>query len=230
MHRVEADPELRDARALALLRLETRDPLAPLANGLAQPVELAMEAVADVAGLVCTPRATRHRRRVVDQRPAQRLRHLGHRLRQAQQGRRLAGRLREEVAAPFAQSLPHAGKRLERIPHGRQVARRRRRPCDLREQPLEVAYRPQRITQARTRTIPLGQERQRILARPDRLRRKQRIREPAGQAPRTEWRHRTVELLDQRAPASAVLGAAEELQVPQRRRVEHHGVREPVVA
>jgi hypothetical protein len=44
MHRMMPDLEARDPGALALRRLEPRDPLAPLADRLAQQVELGVEA------------------------------------------------------------------------------------------------------------------------------------------------------------------------------------------
>src|SRR5262249_59272653 len=57
--RVEEDLQVRDPAALALARLEAGDPLAALRDGLAQRVELRVEARAHVAGLARAARPAR---------------------------------------------------------------------------------------------------------------------------------------------------------------------------
>ena len=206
MHRVETHLQIRNPGALALARLESGDRLAPLVGALPQCVELAVKTVADVAGFARAARPAQHHARLVHQRLAQELRHLGHGIRTAHGEPATPRGLQQEMALPFprrgrqrvAERGHHGRQRLERSAQTREVARGRRRTRHLCQQALEVA--------------PASRG------------------DPAGETSRAERRRGPVEAFDQRVTARSVLHAAEQLEVRSRDRVEDHGIREAVVA
>src|SRR5262249_62254660 len=91
-------------------------------------------------------------------------------------------------------------------------------------QPLDVLDRLDGFAEPATIDGTEGQLLDGVEAIADRLERDQRTEQPRSQQPAADRGHRTIELVEQRAGASAI-GSLDDLEVLQRRRIDEQAVR-----
>ena len=212
-HAVVADLERGDAGAVAILRLQRGNRLAPVARGFAQRVERMIIALGDIAAL------RRIDRRRFDQRAGQLVDERAMTVESRQQPReqrRQAGTLRQALAQQprAAQRIAKLGE-VARPPAPRdEAAERTPRVGQRAERGAEIAA-PQRIARETVDKVEPVEDRGLV---------GERAREIVGEQARARRGHRAVDRAEQAAIARARHGA-DEFEAFARRGVDRHAAR-----
>ena len=209
-HAVEANFQRADAGARALGILHLGDPLLSRPADAAKIVELRIDAVADDAAIAGIDR------RLVEKRAIEIVA-------QVREIVEFGGEAADERRLKWFQQHTDARNRRHRLPQRDEIARSGRAQSGAGYEPLDIVNRLQRFADLRAFGTPKRKLFDRIESILDPLERQQRPQQPGAQQASAHRGERSIDLLQQR-PVPAAIRGFDDLEVPERGRIDDHRV------